>query len=152
MYQYYKGYVIREGNEGISGEKLRSLYRQAGWISDELPTWQNEKFEIALRNSAWAFTVWHKEDLIGMVRVVSDKVMVASIQDLMVISEHRKKGIGEKLVSLCLHKLPHGSWSAQTTPENYEFYKNCGFELLEESKGATLVYNGFGIARRDGHR
>lgn len=152
MYQYFNGYVIREGNDGISGEKLRSQYRNVGWISDELPAWQNEKFEIALRNSAWAFTVWYRNDLIGMVRVVSDKIMVASIQDLMVMLEHRKKGIGEKLVNLCLQKLPHGSWSAQTTPENYDFYKKCGFEITEQSKSTTLIYNGYKIARCDGHR
>lgn len=152
MYQYFKGYIIREGNEGILGEKLRVLYRTVGWISEELPVWQNEKFEIALKNSAWVFTVWFGNDLVGMVRVVSDKVMVASIQDLMVMPEHRRRGLGEKLVKLCLGRLPHGSWSAQTTPENYEFYKKCGFEMIGQSVGATLTYNGYGIAKKEGHR
>jgi len=127
MYQYFKEYIIREGNEGISGEKLRMLYEGVEWISPELPAWQNEKFEIAFKNSAWAFTVWYKNELIGMVRVISDKVMFASILDLVVLKEHRKKGIGSKLIELCLQKMLHGGWSVQTTPENYDFYKNCGF-------------------------
>ena len=77
MYQYYKGLLIREGIEGIAPELLRGLYEKIGWCGKELPQRQNEKFTEALRNSAWGFTVWNKEELVGMVRVVSDKVMVA---------------------------------------------------------------------------
>jgi len=152
MYQYYNGYVIREGNEGISGDQLHPLYEAVEWISPQMPAWQNEKFEFALKNSAWAFTVWHKEDLVGMIRVISDKMMHASIQDLIVLKEHRKKGIGRKLVELCLQKMPHGNWSAQTTPDNYEFYKYCGFAIPNDSQSATLTYNGYFKARLDGHR
>lgn len=152
MYEYFKGYVIREGNEGIRGEQLRELYQDAGWISENLPIWQNEKFEYALKNSAWAFTVWHKEELVGMVRVISDKVMFASIQDLIVKQKHRKKGIGTKLIQLCLQRLPHGSWATQTTPENYRFYQNCEFEIHDHSNNTTLIYNGFSKAIKDGHR
>lgn len=152
MYQYFNGYVIREGSGAVTGEMLRVLYEGVGWVSPELPVWQNEKFEFALKNSAWAFTVWHRNELIGMVRVISDKMMFASIQDLIVLKEHRKKGIGHKLVELCLQKMPHGGWSAQTTPENYNFYKHCGFEMPDCSKSETLTYNGFFKARKDGHR
>lgn len=129
MYEYYKGLVIREGIEGISGTKLRRLYAEIGWCGPSMPEWQNEKFEIALHNSAWAFTVWDKDELIGFVRVVSDKVMVASIQDLMVKENYRKQGLGKKLVEKCLEKLPCGNWAARTTPEYYNFYKKCGFSM-----------------------
>ena len=97
MYDYYKGYIIREGNDGIDGAKLRQLYEAVGWCSSALPAWQNEKFEIAMKNSAWAFTVWDKDTLIGMVRVVSDKVMVASIQDLIILEKYRKIGGIQKI-------------------------------------------------------
>lgn len=46
MYQYFNGYIIREGNQGISGEQLRTLYENVGLINHEMPRWQNEKFEI----------------------------------------------------------------------------------------------------------
>lgn len=57
--------------------------------------------------------------MIAMVRVISDKVMTANIQDLMVNKDYQKRGIGKKLVELCLQKLPHGNWWAHTTPKNY---------------------------------
>lgn len=63
MYDYYKGLLIREGTDGIDGAKLRTLYEAVGWCDSDLPKWQNEKFEIAMKNSAWVFTVWDKEVL-----------------------------------------------------------------------------------------
>ena len=113
MYDYYKGYTIREGNDGIDGAKLRELY-----------------------------------EAVGMVRVVSDKVMVASIQDLIILEKYRKIGLGKKLVEKCIAKLPCGNWSARTTPENYDFYKKCGFSMPEETN-ATMEYNGFRMSRKD---
>jgi len=129
MYDYYKGYIIREGNEGIDGAKLRELYEAVGWCGSSLPVWQNEKFEIAMINSAWAFTVWDKDDLI-------------------ILEKYRKLGLGKKLVEKCIAKLPCGNWSARTTPENYEFYKKCGFSMQEETN-ATMEYNGFRMSRKD---
>lgn len=89
MYIYYKGLIIREGTKGINPEKLKELYLDAGWISKEFPSWQIEKFAISLENSTWAFTVWDKEEIVGMVRVLSDKVMFATIHDLVILSSYR---------------------------------------------------------------
>lgn len=146
MYDYFKGLTIREGTEGVDGAKLRQLYEAVGWCSADLPAWQNEKFEIAMKNSAWAFTVWDGEKLIGMVRVVSDRVMVASIQDLIVLEEYRGMGLGKRLVEKCIAKLPCGNWSARTTPENYAFYEKCGFSM-PTSDNATLELNGYRLSR-----
>ena len=148
MYDYYKGYLIREGTTGIDGAKLRELYEAVGWCNNSLPDWQNEKFEIAMNNSKWAFTVWDNDKLIGMVRVVSDGVMVASIQDLIVLEEYRRIGVGKKLVEKCIAKLPCGNWSARTTPENYDFYEKCGFSM-PKATNATMEYDGFRLSRKD---
>lgn len=151
MYQYYKGILIREGTEGIPSQQLRELYEKMGWCSPSMPQWQNEKFSIALRNSAWAFTVWDREMLAGMVRVVSDKVMVASLQDLMLLPEYRGKGLGQFLVKLCRQKLPDGNWSARTTPENYDFYIKCGFSM-PDANNATMEYDGYILSKTRGDR
>lgn len=152
MYQYYKGLIIREGSEGLNWDKIKEMYEAVGWTSSKQPQWQDEKYEICFKNSAWVFTIWDKEKIVGMVRVVSDRVMTAMIQDLAVKEEYRGRGIGRKLVELCLQKLPHGNWWAHTTPENYDFYGKCGFEISEISNSTTLTYKGFQKARLDGDR
>ena len=90
--------------------------------------------------------------MIAMVRVVSDKVMTATIQDLAVKEEYRGKGIGKKLVDLCLEKLPHGNWWVHTTPENYDFYKKCRFEIPQISDSSSMIYMGYVKAKLEGHR
>lgn len=152
MYQYYNGLIIREGADGLKSDTIKKMYIEVGWVSSNQPQWQDEKYEICFKNSSWVFTVWDNEDIVAMVRVVSDKVMTATIQDLAVKEAYRRKGLGKKLVGLCLQKLPHGNWWVHTTPENYDFYKKCGFDFSQISESTTLTYMGFIKARLDGHR
>ena len=152
MYQYHKGFIIREGTEGVPSDLLRELYVSVGWAGSQMPDWHNEKFEIALKTSAWAYTVWDKERLIALVRVVSDKVMIATVQDSIVHPDYQGKGIGSRLVELCLQKLPHGKWFSHTTSNNYEFYRRLGFSFIPEELEATLSYNGYKKAREEGNR
>ncbi len=152
MYTYFKGLIIREGTHGLNPTFLRDLFIDAEWLSKDLPEWQNEKFTIAFENSTWAFTVWDNEEMVGMVRVISDKVMYATIYDLVVKRTHRGKGIGKELVRLCLNKLPHGDWFAHTTPNNYNFYKKCGLEVEDIDRNGTCVLYGYRKAKEEGNR
>lgn len=152
MYQYYKGLIIREGAEGLRGDTIKKMYKEVGWVSSNQPQWLDEKYEICFKNSSWVFTVWDKDEIIGMVRVVSDKVMTATIQDLAVKEAYRGMGIGKNLIDLCLQKLPHGNWWVHTTPENYDFYKRCGFDLPQLSHSATMTYMGYMKAKLEGNR
>ncbi|COG86320.1 ribosomal-protein-alanine acetyltransferase [Streptococcus pneumoniae] len=90
--------------------------------------------------------------MIAMVRVISDGIMVANIVNLVVKCEYRGKGLGKKLVALCLQKLPHGDWFAHTSANNFDFYRSCGFEVRELSRNGTCAYYGYQVAKRDGHR
>jgi hypothetical protein len=89
MYIYYKGLIIREETKGIPSDKIHNLFENAGWTGKGLPKWQVEKYSLSVENSTWAYTVWDKEEMIGMVRVISDKVMFANILDLIVLDEYR---------------------------------------------------------------
>jgi len=151
MYQYFNGLVIREGTEGVPAENVEALFQDAGWARNT-PSWQMEKYSLIFTNSTWAFTVWDGEKMIGMVRVLSDKIMAATIMDLAVLSEYRGKGIGKKLVELCLQKLPHGDWFAHTSANNFSFYEQCGFEVKDLSQNGTCAYYGYIQARKVGHR
>jgi len=78
--------------------------------------------------------------------------MFANVHDLIVESSYRGKGIGKKLMDVCLAKLPHGTWYAHTTSENYGFYRKCGFEIEEIQVEVNCVYYGRRKAREEGHR
>src|SRR5690625_355826 len=107
MYQYFNGVTIREGTNGVPADAVEALFEDAGWARNT-PTWQKEKFSLIFINSTWAFTVWDDNRMIGMVRVISDKIMAANIMDLVVLSEYRGNGIGKKLVELCVQNFLTG--------------------------------------------
>lgn len=67
--------------------------------------------------------------MIAMVRVISDGIMVANIVNLVVKCEYRGKGLGKKLVALCLQKLPHGDWFAHTSANNFDFIEAVDLKL-----------------------
>ncbi|MFJ7737650.1 GNAT family N-acetyltransferase [Lysinibacillus sp. NPDC097287] len=150
MYQYCKGLVIREGTEGVPADEVEALFKDAGWAKT-IPAWQKEKYSLIFKNSTWAFTVWDHDKMIGMVRVISDKIMAANILDLVVLSEYRGQGIGKILVELCVQKLPHGDWFVHTSTNNFKFYETCGFEVKGLSSHGTCTYFGYIQARKDGH-
>ncbi|THE11547.1 N-acetyltransferase [Bacillus timonensis] len=151
MYQYFNGFIIREGTEGVPADNVEALFKDAGWVKNT-PNWQKEKFSLIFQNSTWAFTVWNQELMIGMIRVISDKIMAASIMDLVVLSDYRGRGIGTKLVDLCVQKLPHGDWFAHTSATNFSFYQKCGFEVKDPTMNGTCVFYGYKQARIEGHR
>lgn len=146
MYQYFRGLTIREGTKGVPAKRVKQLFEEVGW-SQGVPLWQEEKFSLIFENSTWAFTVWDQEEMVGMVRVVSDQIMMATIMDLVVSEPYRGKGLAHKLISLCMEKLPHGDWFAHTSEENFSFYESCGFHVEE-----NCSFYGYRKAREEGHR
>lgn len=114
--------------------------------------WQKEKYTLIFQNSTWAFTVWDVDRMVAMVRVISDKIMAANIMDLVVLSEYKGRGIGRRLVELCVQKLPHGDWFTHTSAANFSFYEKCGFEVKDLNENGTCAYYGYIKAREEGHR
>lgn len=91
MYIYHNGLIIREGTNGVPAYAIKTLFEDAGWSNDNIPSWQIEKFTLAFENSTWAFTIWDEEEMVAMVRVISDRMMVANIVNLVVKCEYRGK-------------------------------------------------------------
>jgi ribosomal protein S18 acetylase RimI-like enzyme len=151
MYTYFNGLIIREGTNGLNKLSLKALYMDAGWVNNDTPKWQDEKFKLVFENSTWAFTVWDNEEMVGMVRVLSDKIMFATILDLIVKSSYRNQGLGQKLVKCCIEKLPYGTWYAHTTSNNFLFYEKCGLKVQETNESGNCVYFGRRKAKEEGH-
>ncbi len=95
MYQYFHGLVIREGTTGVPANEVKCLFEEVGWVRD-VPEWQLEKFSLIMENATWAFTVWDQQRMVGMVRIISDKMMMATISDLIVSEDYRGRGIAKK--------------------------------------------------------
>lgn len=114
-------------------EDIVNLYKAAGW-------WKEHYASSGIKpliNGSFVFAIAvdsKSGKAIGMGRVISDGVSDAYIQDLVVLPEYRKKGVGKKiveaLVDRCLSNGLH--WVGLIAePEQDKFYTAIGFRQME---------------------
>jgi ribosomal protein S18 acetylase RimI-like enzyme len=124
---------IRDDKE-ISIEHLLNLYNSVGWknYTDE----PSKLFE-AVRNSTFVFTCWDGDQLIGLVRGMSDAVSIFYLQDILVNPDYQGNGIGSKLLKHCLNKYQSVRQTVLITDDDerlFGFYESLGFKNLKKLK------------------
>ena len=114
-------------------DEIADLYRAGGWWRDE---YRVEEIRHLIRGS-FAFAVAVEKETgraIGMGRILSDGVSDAYIQDLVVLPEFRKAGVGAGIVSALVKRCQERglAWIALIAePDSEEFYKPLGFLRME---------------------
>lgn len=73
------------------------LFLSTGWNS--IFNMDAQTIESAISNSSFAVSAYSSGQLIGFARAVSDKVMYATIYDVIVLPEYKNKGVGSELVA-----------------------------------------------------
>ena len=118
--------TIKEYSNYNSAEIL-NLYNSVGWCSY---TNRPEMLEHAFEHSLKILGAHDGEKLVGIVRAVGDGFSVLFIQDILVLPEYQRKGIGKKLLETMLGLYPN-IYQTQLVTDNTEktvaFYKSCGF-------------------------
>jgi aralkylamine N-acetyltransferase len=110
------------------------LYRAGGWWKDEY----DPKSLPGLIRGSFAFVVAvdrRTGHAVGMGRVLSDGVSDAYIQDLVVLPEFRKKGLGREIALALVRKCTGAgiSWiSLIAEPGTELFYRPLGFHPMRE--------------------
>jgi spermidine synthase len=123
----------------IKYEKVISLYKEAGWWDEEDEKDSNkikkDKIQKIIKNSFIFLGAFYNKELVGIARVISDRISDAYIQDVVVSKNFRKQGIGKKLIFYILSYLKSKgiSWIGLiSSPDSSEFYKKIGFEKMED--------------------
>ncbi len=115
-------------------DEIVKLYKAGGW-------WKEDYDESGIKNlikCSFCFAVVidkKTKKTIGMGRILSDGVSDGYLQDLVILPEYRKKGIGKKLtkslVDYC--KSKGVNWIALISePGQEEFYKKIGFKEMKK--------------------
>jgi GNAT superfamily N-acetyltransferase len=113
--------------------EIANLYRAGGWWKEE---YDPEELPRLIKGSfLFAVAVNIKTGrAVGMGRVISDGVSDGYIQDLVVLPEYRKTGIGTQIVSTLVKKcIELGiSWIGLIAePDTEKFYLPFGFHPME---------------------
>jgi ribosomal protein S18 acetylase RimI-like enzyme len=115
-------------------EAILALYRHAGWWqTDENPAYLETVKRIV--SDTYCFAIALREDeIIGMGRAISDGASDAYIQDVMVHSDFRRRGIGRAIISKLVEHLRENGiqWIGLISEPGYEkFYESLGFGRME---------------------
>ena len=82
--------------------EILTLYSSIGWINY---TRRPHVLKTAFENSLAVLGAYDGDKLIGLLRVVGDGVSIVCIQDILVLPEHQKKGVGTALVKNIMERF-----------------------------------------------
>lgn len=112
---------------------ILNLYASVGWTSY---TGSPEILRKGFENSLLTLAAYEGERLIGIVRAVGDGHTIIFIQDILVLPEYQRKGIGSALLQEILSRYSMVRQIELVTdndPKTISFYRSMGFREMSES-------------------
>ena len=122
--------------KSISDEDLRPLYESVGWTSY---TDKISDLSALLTDCQLVYSAWHNGKLVGLIRTIGDGISIQYVQDLLVLPEYQKQGIGSKMLQKILEKskgirqfvlITDGS---EENKAAIEFYQKLGLRTFDET-------------------
>lgn len=122
----------------LSEEQVKNLYQDASW-SNYLLDIKNTMSGI--QKSSTVFSAWNQNQLVGMIRGLSDDHTVCYIQDILVLKQFQRQGIGKTLLDKIVKKYPNVKRFVLLTDLEgaNEFYLKCGFSETKQLQMVSYV-------------
>lgn len=120
--------------------QVLALYEGVGWSAY---TKDPERLLNALAHSE-VITAYVEEQLVGLIRCITDGQTILYIQDLLVASEFQGQKIGQRLLKKMLANHPSIRQKVlitDNTEKTRHFYEACGFSSVEEQQIAAFIYS-----------
>jgi GNAT superfamily N-acetyltransferase len=114
---------IRYDQAGLNAEAFVALSRRV-WPRNYDVGRATQAIEKTLNVGAW-----DGPRLVGAVRVLSDGYFFATIPEILVDPEYRKRGIGRELIGRALALSPSGTLLIGATSDSVGFFQRIGCEL-----------------------
>lgn len=108
------------------------LYQDAGWTSYTVNPNQLEK---AIKHSLAVWTAWDEDKLVGLARIVGDNYTIIYIQDILVLNDYQRNGIGSTFIKLILNKyqtVRQIVLLTESSEKTISFYESNGLKQVEE--------------------
>ncbi|MPS72667.1 MAG: N-acetyltransferase [Chryseobacterium sp.] len=120
-------------------QKILALYDNAGWTAY---TSSPETLQQAINNSLYVLTAWSGQQLVGLLRAVSDGLTIIYIQDIIVLESFRRQGIGKELLRQTLKKYENVRQILLLTdeqPNTISFYESVGLQQTKDLKLTSFI-------------
>ncbi|MCI2779275.1 GNAT family N-acetyltransferase [Clostridium perfringens] len=123
----------------LNVEDILYLYNDVGWSSYNKDI---DSLIKSIKNSLKVISVWDKDLLVGLIRVVGDGHSIIYIQDILILQKYQNRGIGKRLIEIILDKYKNVRQKVLLTDKeekNILFYKKVGFSMAEEFGCVSFV-------------
>ena len=133
--------IVIEPLEAYDALELLPLYAAVGWTNY---TARPEMLERAFSSSLCVLAARAGGRLAGVARAVGDGASVLYVQDLLVLPEYQRRGLGGRLLRELLARYPDVYQTVlltDDTPEHAAFYGGAGFKSAEKyGCGAYVIF------------
>jgi ribosomal protein S18 acetylase RimI-like enzyme len=116
----------------VDGEAVKKIYLAVGWADESCDI---KLLSLLAEKSTIFIGAFDSEssEMVGMGRVLSDGISDACIQDIAVLPEYRRQGIGyeitKRLIEEC-HKLGIDWIQLIASADGRKLYEKLGFEIM----------------------
>ncbi|MEY4715838.1 GNAT family N-acetyltransferase [Lacticaseibacillus paracasei] len=120
--------------------EVLALYKSVGW---SMYTRDPARLERALTHSLTVLGAYEGKQLVGLIPAVGDGETILFIQDLLVLPEYQRRGIGKQLIEALLARFPEVRQRVLLTdddPKTRSFYKAAGF-VESQQVGVIAFYH-----------
>jgi len=133
--------IIIRKQEIVKLEDVLHLYQAVGWTNY---TNQPQMLEQALSHSLAIYLALDGDAVVGLIRLVGDGFSSVLVQDLIVLPNYQRQGIGSALMKEALGDFKEAyqvQLATEQTEKNVGFYRSMGFETLStyDCTGMTWV-------------
>ncbi|MBV4432486.1 GNAT family N-acetyltransferase [Clostridium tyrobutyricum] len=123
-----------------TAEEFIYIRKETGW-----DTYDVKAAEISLKNSLFSICAYYNEKLIGYGRIVGDGGMYFYIQNLIVLPEFQRKGIGKLIMTELMNYIDNncskGSFIGLMASRGKEnFYKKFNFIIRPKGKYGSGMF------------
>ena len=108
--------------ESFAADEFLALARRV-WPRDYSVADASAALERTINLGAWDGT-----RLVGSIRILTDGYFFATIPELLVDPDYRRRGIGQRLMELALERAPRGKLAFGAQPESVAFFDRIGCE------------------------
>ena len=126
-------------NQTLNAENVKALYEDDQWT---LYTKDMPRLMQAIDQSLSVITAWDRDRLVGLIRVVGDGLTIIYIQDIIVLREYQKEGIGSELMKQILAKYSDVRQKVLLTddaPDVRQFYEKNNFRSCDQGELVAFV-------------
>ena len=116
------------------------LYQAVGWTNY---TNQTEMLEKSLAHSLAIYVARDGEEIVGLVRLVGDGFSSVFVQDLIVLPNYQRQGIGSDLMKEALGDYKNAyqvQLATEQTEKTLGFYRSLGFETLSTYDCTGMIW------------